>query len=179
MHMRMNRREFIAGLGAGVALGMAGCPESIAAEKIRTLPSLGERYPGWRKGELDIHFIQTGVGEQTFFIFPDGTTMLLDCGDFYWEKWVDHTIPRSPSPERLGGEWVSRYVQRLIPQRTIDYFLLSHWHGDHCGNPKRRCKKLADGREVCGIALFAEDFDIRHYFDHQWPRTGVYKYGVD
>ena len=140
---------------------------------------VGDVYSGWRPGELDIHFIQTGVGEQTFFIFPDGTTMLLDCGDFYWEKWVDHTIPRRPSADRLGGEWVSRYVQRIIPQRTIDYFLLSHWHGDHCGNPKRRHKKLADGREVCGIALFAEDFGIRHYFDHQWPRAGVYKYSVD
>ena len=183
--MKISRRKFIGGLGAGLALGMEG---STARGDVRS-PIVGERYPGWKPGELDIHFIQTGVGEQTFFIFPDGTTMLLDCGDFYWEKWVDHTIPRRPSPERLGGEWVSRYVQRLMQQRTrqsaslptraIDYFMLSHWHGDHCGNPKRRCKKLADGREVCGIALFAEDFDIRHYFDHQWPRAGVYKYGVD
>ena len=177
MGSSINRRGFI-GLGAGALLGLAGCADGATSE-ITALPRLGDRYPGWKPGELDIHFIQTGVGEQTFFIFPDGTTLLLDCGDFYWEKWVDHTIPRRPSPERLGGEWVSRYVQQLIPQRAIDYFLLTHWHGDHCGNPNRRHKKLADGREVCGIALFAEDFDIRHYFDHQWPRAGVYKYGVD
>ena len=30
-------------------------------------------YQGWKPGELDIHFIQTGCGEQTFFVFPDGT----------------------------------------------------------------------------------------------------------
>ena len=184
--MRINRRTFIGGLGAGLALGgtfgQTGTTDGPSVGRGNGQDARcpgGARYPGWKPGDLDMHFIQTGVGEQTFFIFPDGTTMLLDCGDFYWEKWVDHTIPRRPSPERLGGEWVSRYVQRLIPQRTIDYFLLSHWHGDHCGNPKRRCKKLADGREVCGIALFAEDFDIRHYFDHQWPRAGVYKQGVD
>ena len=190
--MGIKRREFIGGLGAGIALGVARCSGENGLNGTNGLnrepPAVGERYPGWRPGELDIHFIQTGVGEQTFFIFPDGTTMLLDCGDFYWEKWVDHTIPRRPSSERLGGEWVSRYVQRLMngqaarspsDGRMIDYFLLSHWHGDHCGNPKRRHKKLADGREVCGIALFAEDFGIRHYFDHQWPRAGVYKHGVD
>jgi hypothetical protein len=109
--MRIKRREFIGGLSAGVALGGA-----FGQTGTTDVPSVGsgngqdarcpsgERYPGWRPGELDIHFIQTGVGEQTFFIFPDGTTMLLDCGDFYWEKWVDHTIPRRPSPERLGGE---------------------------------------------------------------------------
>ena len=88
--MEMTRRNFLA---AGVALGMAGYGKVAARE---ALPCVGERYPGWRQGELDIHFIQTGTGEQTFFIFPDGTTMLLDCGDFYWEKWADHTIPRRP-----------------------------------------------------------------------------------
>ena len=81
--MGIKRREFIGGLGAGIALGMAKCGVCANGE----LPAVGERYPGWKPGELDIHFIQTGVGEQTFFIFPDGTTMLLDCGDFYWEKW--------------------------------------------------------------------------------------------
>ena len=28
----------------------------------------------WRKGELQIHFIHTGVAESILFIFPDGTT---------------------------------------------------------------------------------------------------------
>ena len=64
----IDRRGFI-GLGAGAvgAWAAGGC-------------STERKYPGWRAGELDIHFIHTGVGEQTFFIFPDGTTMLLDSG---------------------------------------------------------------------------------------------------
>ena len=53
----------------------------------------GETYAGWRPGELDIHFIQTGCGEQSFFIFPDGTTMLVDCGDFYRPQYLRH-VPR-------------------------------------------------------------------------------------
>ena len=135
-------------------------------------------YPGWKPGELDIHFIQTGCGEQTFFVFPDGTTMLVDCGDFYRPQYLQH-VPRQPSAERLGGEWVSRYVQRIIPGRTIDYFVLTHWHSDHCGGPALRSEPTADGRRVCGITRFAEDFDIRHYFDHQYPRSGVYARNAD
>jgi len=135
------------------------------------------RYQGWKPGELDIHFIQTGCGEQTFFILPDGTTMLVDCGDMYRPQYLRH-VPRKPTPERLGGEWVSRYVQRLIPERAIDYFVLTHWHSDHCGEPGLRSELTADGRYLCGVTKFAEDFDIRHYFDHQYPRFGVYHNGV-
>ena len=138
----------------------------------------GSAYPGWKPGEFDIHFIQTGVGEQTFFIFPDGTTMLLDCGDMYRPQYLQH-IPRRPTAERLGGEWVSRYVRRLVPERTIDYFVLTHWHADHCGHPELRSEKTADGRSVCGITRFAEDFGIRHYIDHQYPRSGVYQKNSD
>lgn len=161
--MAYSRRDFLRGVSSAAAL------TALPALGIGAMPV----YPGWRRGELDIHFIQTGVGEQTFFIFPDGTTMLLDCGDCYRPQYLQH-IPRVPSPERLGGEWVSRYVQRLVSERTIDYFLLSHWHADHCGGPQLRTKTTADGRKVCGVTLFAEDFVIRHYFDHQYPRSGVY-----
>ena len=101
----MNRREFIKA-GACAAIGAAGC----AKAPQRIAPRVGAEYPGWFAGELDIHFINTGVGEQTFFIFPDGTTMLLDCGDGFSRKCVDVIVPRRPSSERLGGEWVSRYV---------------------------------------------------------------------
>ena len=166
--MEQSRRDFL------------GC--MAAAGGFAALPAFGASathvYPGWKPGELDVHCIQTGCGEQTFFIFPDGTTMLLDCGDMYRPQYLMH-VPRQPSPERLGGEWVSRYVQRLIPQRTIDYFVLTHWHADHCGGPSLRSERAADGRRVCGITRFAEDFGIRHYFDHQYPRSGVYAANPD
>ena len=161
-----SRRNFI-GLGGGAATFAA-----MRALGIGAMPT----YPGWKPGELDIHFIQTGVGEQTFFILPDGTTILLDCGDAYRPQYLQH-IPRVPSPERLGGEWTSRYVQRLVKERMIDYFLLSHWHSDHCGGPDLRSKTTADGRKVCGVTLFAEDFGFRHYFDHQYPHAGERSFG--
>ena len=38
----------------------------------------GGPLPAWQEGELDIHHINTGRGEASFFIFPDGTNQLVD-----------------------------------------------------------------------------------------------------
>ena len=48
---------------------------------------VGKAWKGWKKGQFQIHLIYTGVSESMFLIFPDGTTMLLDCGDHnaYWD----------------------------------------------------------------------------------------------
>lgn len=124
--------------------------------------------PGWRPGEFDIHFIHTGVGEQTFFIFPDGTTMLLDCGDTHHAKYMKD-VPPMPDHSRYGGEWTSRYIRRLISGREIDYVMASHWHGDHVGDLMFGGKRTADGRAVCGIPLVGEYFRFRHYLDRRYP----------
>ncbi|RPI20839.1 MAG: hypothetical protein EHM61_26170, partial [Acidobacteria bacterium] len=35
--------------------------------------------PPWTEGTLDIHQINTGRGNAAFFVFPDGTTLLVDA----------------------------------------------------------------------------------------------------
>ena len=162
MQIDVNRRGFLATGTAALLLGSFGCTSRSC---------VGRTLPAWRKGELDIHFIHTGVGEQTFFIFPDGTTMLLDCGDTHHAKYMKD-VPPMPNGTRYGGEWVSRYIQRLIPHREIDYVMVSHWHGDHTGDLAFGGKRTSDGRTVCGIPLVGEDFAFRHYFDHQYPKMG-------
>ena len=42
---------------------------------------VGQPWHGWKPGQFQVHFIYTGVAESMFIIMPDGTTMLLDCGD--------------------------------------------------------------------------------------------------
>ena len=54
----VTRRAFVGGAAAGLLT--VGCLDSNTS-------------PGWHDGELDIHFIPTGVGHQTFFLSPDGT----------------------------------------------------------------------------------------------------------
>ena len=44
--------------------------------------AVGQVLPAWSEGELDIHTISTGRGECLFFILPDGTTMVVDAGEF-------------------------------------------------------------------------------------------------
>ncbi|MCZ6693934.1 MAG: hypothetical protein O6939_08525, partial [Bacteroidetes bacterium] len=48
--------------------------------------------PRWQDGYMDIHHINTGMGDCTFFVFPDGTTMLFDAGE------MDLTNPRTMGP---------------------------------------------------------------------------------
>ena len=60
--MRIGRREFVLSSGAFGALLAGGCLSN----------RIGGRYPGWRPGELDIHFIHTGVGGEI-----EGQTLVI------------------------------------------------------------------------------------------------------
>lgn len=154
-----SRRNFIKSGVCAAGAALSGCVSRGFS---------GGVVPEWKPGEFDIHFIHTGVGEQTFFIFPDGTTMLLDCGDTHHAKYMKD-VPPMPDSSRYGGEWTSRYIQRIVAQREIDYVMASHWHGDHVGDLMFGGKRTADGRVVCGIALVGEDFRFRHYICRQYP----------
>ena len=96
----ISRRAFLGTAGGAALFAVGGCG-TLETRSAGTLPA-------WRPGELDIHFIHTGVGEQTFFIFPDGTTMLLDCGDFEAGARGDLALPLLPDAWLHAGEWEAR-----------------------------------------------------------------------
>ena len=174
--MKITRRTFIKTWAAASftgAFGITGRAEAGA----------GDIYPGWKPGELDLHFVYTGCGENMFYRLPDGTAILNDTGEFYRPRDLAN-VPLLPSPERLGGEWMSRYVQRVYHEKAIDYLMFSHWHGDHIGHStfdraetpdaSFRYKTLADGTRVNGFLCVAQDFGFKRYFDHQYPNKGMY-----
>ena len=139
----------------------------------RNHPLAGSALPRWKRGEFQVHFIYTGVCESMFWIMPDGTTMLLDCGDFMAWARGKKAVWILPNGRRHAGEWVARYVERVNPGRTaVDYLMLSHHHSDHggcddwgAGVREWNGKKLS----VSGILQAADTLRFDTAFDRGWP----------
>ena len=73
----------------------------------------------WEPGHYQVHFIYTGRGESMFHIFPDGTSMLVDCGDSMRFHNTPAEVPLLPDLSRRAGEWVARYVARVNPRGHV------------------------------------------------------------
>lgn len=104
------------------------------------------RLPAWKEGVLDIHCISTGCGNCTFFILPDGTTLLVDAGDL---KRPDSraSAPR-PDTTRTPGEWIVDYIRAVMPaerEPALDYALVTHFHDDHIGCPLNARRMAPEG----------------------------------
>lgn len=192
--MKVTRREFInaaTGASASAMMLKLGAVESNTA-RVEAAPvapdpndpsdpnaitdpehEIGKPYRGWREGELDLNFISTGIGENMFYIFPDGTTMLLDAGDWGIEADVNHT-PFVPDGSRRPGEWIARYISRVKPGlETIDYVMASHFHSDHTGERPAglRMKGLPEDEDymISGISHVGEFYRFGTAFDRGYP----------
>ena len=136
-------------------------------------PQVGKTWKGWKKGEFQIHFIYTGVAESLFLIFPDGTTMLLDCGDHNAIGRGKLAVPVLPNGDRHAGEWIARYVERVNPYKTdVDYMMLSHYHSDHGGCDTFYADKVVrDGQDyyLSGFSQAAETLHFKKAIDRCWP----------
>lgn len=112
--------------------------------------SPGAPLPAWTPGTLDIHQIQTGRGNSTYFIFPDGTTLLVDAGAVP-DRPGPQLAPARPDHSRPPGEWIARYIEQFSPKHpaTLDYALVTHYHDDH----------------IAGLAAVAARIPIRQLID--------------
>lgn len=132
--------------------------------------------PPWQPGMLDLHHINTGKGNAALFIFPDGTTMLLDAGE------LDPISPRTNGPRntpsrpnagRTPGEWISRYVSQMLKntgREYLDYGLITHFHDDHMGLVYATAATAKQGGyRLSGITEVAEHVSIKKLLDRGWP----------
>ncbi|WP_353720483.1 hypothetical protein [Dyadobacter sp. 676] len=135
--------------------------------------AVGQPLPAWQEGNLDIHHINTGMGNATFLILPDGTTLLVDAGA------LDPTDARTRSPrntsarpggERQPGEWIARYIRNVAKTSVVDYALITHFHDDHMGTPASVSKRSGQGNYLlAGITEVAEFVPVRKIIDRGWP----------
>ena len=171
--MKTTRRFFI---GSATSFGALAGNRIAQAGTEQASGKVGETWGGWKPGEFQVHFIYTGVAESMFMIFPDATTMLLDCGDHAALTRLELALPVLPNPGRLAGDWIARYVTRVNPNGTnVDYMMSSHWHNDHVGSPhwqSRRVLKRGEkptGLIRSGFGLAAETLHFKKAIDRGWP----------
>ena len=140
------------------------CFTAVASAQVE----IGSVYPDWTAGYLDIHHISTGKGECMFAILPDGTTMMIDAGETGTDK-----RNFKPDGSRSSGEWISRYILRMmypLPEKKLDYMLLTHFHDDHMGSVKLSNKKSDKGDYILtGISEVGDLIPFGKIIDRNWP----------
>ena len=138
-----NRREFCIGVATATLCGESALSDGMA-----------DNGTGWTRGHFQVHQIYTGKAESYFLVFPDGTSMLLDCGDsnphtFQAQRFGDRSVPILPDESEPAGAWIARYVARANPRgKDVDYLFLSHFHGDHSSGFKDAIETLRFRRAI-------------------------------
>jgi beta-lactamase superfamily II metal-dependent hydrolase len=140
--------------------------------------------PAWSKGYFYIHHISTGRGNSTYFVFPDGTTMLIDAGESD-PKFVESVQPLKAFPPRpdgahSAGYWIADYIRQFAPAGRpvkLDYALITHFHTDHFGTitPDKPMSRTGAYR-LAGITEVADLLPIDTLIDRAAPS---YDYPVD
>lgn len=127
---------------------------------------VGESFPLWTSGYLDIHHIHTEKGESVFAILPDGTTMLIDAGDI--------NLPLNGSDDRRNaGERIVDYISHMmtaLPEKQLDYIFLTHFHHDHMGDVRAGLNKSKEGEYVLsGVTEVGDQIPFKKIVDRCWP----------
>ena len=66
---------------------------------------------------MDIHHINTGRGDCTFCILPDGTTLLIDAGEN--NRVGERVVAAKPDDTKKAGEWIIYAILYLKTKRTL------------------------------------------------------------
>jgi len=131
--------------------------------------------PPWSPGILDIHHIDTGRGNATFLIGPDGTTLLIDCGAT--NDGPDVSAPPRPDGSRRPGEWVARYALRhaqAAGRDTLDYLIATHVHPDHVGDvPPGMVASGVNGFVSTGVSQVNQFMPAAVVIDRGYPDYGA------
>ncbi|MBA7565519.1 hypothetical protein ES708_07203 [subsurface metagenome] len=132
---------------------------------------IAQTLPAWEEGMLDIHHINTGRGDASFLIFPDGTTLIIDAGDMSETNprtLSDRNCPLKPDNSRTAPEWIVQYIRTFHPVKenaSIDYALITHYHSDHFGQVDKLRKNSGNGYKLTGITEVGHHLRIKCLVD--------------
>ena len=137
---------------------------------------VGKPLPAWRKGELDIHFINTGRGECCYYIMPDGTTMIVDAGEVKatfnpQDTSEDAAVEQKPNANVRPYMVDAMYIKHFSPngRQSIDYCAPSHFHIDHIGSSGMAAETAAAGYRKSGLLALFDELPYLHVIDRSYP----------
>lgn len=151
------------------ALTLAMLP--LLAPAAEPADEVGKTFPDWQEGYLDIHAVNSARGECTFFILPDGTTMLVDAGEA--KSQAPNYVPQKPSADVAPYLTYARYITHFMKatgNEVLDYMLLTHFHMDHMGDVYKGCPASQKGGYLLtGMAGVGDMVPFRKVIDRAWP----------
>lgn len=128
--------------------------------------------PPRRFGELDIHHIDTGRGNCTLIVAPDGTSVMIDAGAASGDEAMSGT--QRPDAGTRTGVSQARYAQRHLVRPTIDYLVATHIHPDHIGDVDARSPLSDDGSyRLTGVSDVDALLPIGTVIDRSFPDFGM------
>ena len=132
----------------------------------------GSPLPLWQEGYLDIHAINSGRGECTFMIFPDGTTMVVDAGEFPTAESKHPMVRQRPDDTVRPAETYARHIRHFLPEvcrDSVDYMVVTHYHMDHFGKLDTAYSVSDAGYMLSGVTALYSEIPFRKIIDRSYP----------
>lgn len=133
--------------------------------------------------------------KSSFVIFPDATTMMIDAGTVPINQTLGRVRLRPgfedleiraswPNSSKSPAEWIADYVHhfwpsyprpsssRPEPTKKLDFFLLSHFHSDHMGDPTPE-SRVRGSHRLTGLTELASILPIGTLVDRDYPLYNI------
>jgi beta-lactamase superfamily II metal-dependent hydrolase len=161
-------------------------PESVLGD-VAPLPvssfdvKVGEPLPAWSEGCLDIHAINSGRGECTFFVLPDGTSLCVDAGEIAPAGGDHPRVDAKPDVATRAYKVYSEYIKAYLPKgdTSMDYMLMTHFHNDHFGTTNAQEDYPMDSRDgykypLTGIMALYDEVPFDKIIDRAFDENSDY-----